>query len=180
MESEPIESRDQEQDAFRDEPSAGQLRARLALLGDDLRDPLQAIFASSDLLARQLASAAHSQIAERIKAHARRMATLIDEVLDYARGRSGGEISAALAEITDLNAGLMSVIHELQDDETDYRVLPDFHAARSPRCDVGHLQKAASNLGNVPMHGPAHHPLPGSSQEGPEGFVLRRTESLKG
>ncbi len=123
---------------------------------------MQAIFASSDLLERQLASGAHSRIAERIKIHARRMATLIDEVLDYVRARSGGEIGVALTEITDLNAALIGVIHEVQDDATDYRI-----------------QKVASNRGNVPMRGLGHHPLADTSQEGAGGFVPRRTNSLK-
>lgn len=119
----------QERGAFPDERAAGQLQERLvAVLSDDLRRPLQAIFASSDLLERQLLSPAHAEVAARMKANARRMAMLIDEVLDFARGRLGAGINDSLREITDVNAGLMTVIRELRDGETDYRILPDFHA----------------------------------------------------
>lgn len=129
MDREAMEFRGQERSACADERPAGQIEERLiAVLGKDLRQPLQAIFASSDLLERQLLSPAHVEVAKRIKANAHRMATLIDEVLDFARGRLGGGIGAALTEITDVNAGLMCVIHELRDGETDYRMLPDFHA----------------------------------------------------
>jgi signal transduction histidine kinase len=132
MSREAMEIRGQERSAFADERPAGQIEERLiAVLGNDLRHPLQAIFASSDLLERQLLSPAHVEVAERIKANAHRMATLIDEVLDFARGRLGGGIGATLTEITDVNAGLMTVIHELRDGETDYRILPDFQAEES-------------------------------------------------
>jgi signal transduction histidine kinase len=156
-----LELRDLEKTAFLDEQAAGQLREQfIAILGHDLRNPLQAIFASSDLLMRHLVYPAHAQLAERIKTNARRMASLIDDVLDFARGRLGGGIRVDLTEVENINAGLMTVVQEFQDTQTDCTILPDFQVTRSVRCDLGRLQQVASNLlGNALTHGQPFHPI---------------------
>jgi signal transduction histidine kinase len=153
--------RDQAKTAFLDEKSVGQLREQfIAILGHDLRTPLHAIFASSDVLVRQLVYPAHAQIAGRIKAHARRMASLIDDVLDFARGRLGGGISVELTEVENIDTGLMTVVQELQDSQTHCQILPDFQVTRSVRCDLGRLQQVASNLlANALTHGEPRHPI---------------------
>jgi len=156
-----LELRRQEKNAFLDEQSAGQLREQfIAILGHDLRNPLHAIIASSDLLARQLVYPAHAQTAERIKTNARRMASLIDDVLDFARARLGGGITVELTEVENINSGLMTVVQEFQDAQTDCKILPDFQVNRSVRCDLGRLQQVASNLlGNALTHGQPNHPI---------------------
>jgi signal transduction histidine kinase len=156
-----LELRRQEKNAFLDEQSAGQLREQfIAILGHDLRNPLHAIIASSDLLARQLVYPAYAQTAERIKTNARRMASLIDDVLDFARARLGGGITVELTEVENINSGLMTVVQEFQDAQTDCKILPDFQVNRSVRCDLGRLQQVASNLlGNALTHGQPNHPI---------------------
>jgi diguanylate cyclase (GGDEF)-like protein len=121
-----LELRDREKTGLLVERSAGQLREQfISILGRDLRNPLQAIFASSDLLARQLLYPAHAQLAARIKTNARRMAALIDDVLDYARGRLGGEIGVELSEVENINTGLMPVGPERSDARADWEIVPD-------------------------------------------------------
>jgi signal transduction histidine kinase len=168
------EQRDQQKTAFLDERSAGQLREQfIAILGHDLRNPLHAIFASSDILVRQLVYPAHAQIAARIKTNARRMAALIDDVLDFARGRLGGGITVELTEVENIDAGLMTVVQELQDSQTNCEILPDFHVTRSVRCDLGRLQQVASNLlGNALTHGEPHHPIKFSVRTDEHDLVL--------
>jgi signal transduction histidine kinase len=56
------------------------------------------------MLERHLTDPALSAIASRIKSNARRMAGLIDDILDFARGRLGGGIAVELTEIENLNA----------------------------------------------------------------------------
>ena len=169
-----LERRDQEKTAFLDEKSAGQLREQfIAILGHDLRTPLHAIFASSDALVRQLVSPAHAQIAGRIKTHAQRMASLIDDVLDFARGRLGGGISVELTEVENIDAGLMTVVQELHDSQTHCEILPDFQVTRSVRCDLGRLQQVASNLlGNALTHGDPHHPIKFSARTDDHDLIL--------
>lgn len=160
-----------------DERSAGQLCERfIAFLDHDLRHRLRAIFATSDLLERQLVSSAQAQVAEVIKTHARRMATLIDDVLEFTGGRSGRGIGLELTEIQDINAGLMTVIQEI-DAETDCAAPPHYHAAGSKHCDAARLQMVAS-MGNALADGQLHHALQGASPGDSAGSVLRRTDSL--
>jgi signal transduction histidine kinase len=171
---EQLELRDADKSAFLDERSAGQLREQfIAILGHDLRNPLQAISASSDLLARQLIYPAHAQLAGRIKANARRMAALIDDVLDFARGRLGGGIRVELTEVENFNTGLMTVIQEFQDAQADCDIIPDFQVTRSVRCDLGRLQQVASNLlGNALTHGQPFHPIKISARNDEHELVL--------
>ena len=121
-----LELRDREKTALLVERSAGQLREQFtAILARDLRKPLQAIFASSDLLARQLVYPAHAQLAARIKTNARRMAALIDDVLDFARGRLGGEVGVELSEVEHINTGLMTVVQGRPEAQADWEMVPD-------------------------------------------------------
>jgi signal transduction histidine kinase len=154
-------ARDLEKTAFLDEQAAGLLREQfIAILGHDLRNPLQAIFASSDLLAHRLEQPALAHMAARIKTNARRMSSLIDDVLDFARARLGGGIGVELTEVENISHGLTTVVQELQDGQTDCKIISNFHVTRSVRCDLGRLQQVASNLlGNALTHGRPHSPI---------------------
>lgn len=156
-----LELRDREKAAFLDERAAGQLREQfIAILGHDLRNPLQAIFASSDLLARRVEQPALAHMAARIKTNARRMSSLIDDVLDFARARLGGGIGIELTEVENIGHGLATVVQELQDGQSDCKIISNFNVTRSVRCDLGRLQQVASNLlGNALTHGRPHSPI---------------------
>jgi signal transduction histidine kinase len=169
-----LELRNQEKTAFLDERSAGQLREQfIAILGHDLRNPLHAIVASSDLLERRLEDPALAQMATRIKTNARRMASLIDDVLDFARARLGGGIDVELTEVENINTGLMTVVQEFRDAQTDCKIFPDFAVTRSVRCDLGRLQQVASNLlANALTHGEPFHPITISARNDEQDLVL--------
>ena len=144
-----------------DERAAAELREQfIAILGHDLRNPLHAVFAGADLLARTLAYPSHVEIASRIKTNARRMSLLIDDVLDFARGRLGGGIGLELTEVENINTGLATVIQELRDAQPDCEILSDIRVTGAVRCDLGRLQQLASNLvANALTHGQAHSPI---------------------
>ena len=152
---------EQEHRALLDERAAGELREQfIAILGHDLRNPLHAIYASGDLLERKVTDPDLSGMASRIKANVRRMSALIDDVLDFARGRLGGGIDLELTEIENINTGLATVIQELKDAQPDSIILSDIHVNRPVRCDLGRFQQVASNLlGNALTHGPASGPV---------------------
>jgi signal transduction histidine kinase len=148
-------ARENAQISLRDELAAGELREQfIAILGHDLRNPLQAIFATSDLMVRKAVDPVITSMAARIKANSRRMSALIDDVLDFARGRLGGGIGLHLTEIENINADLMSVVQELQDGQPDRQILSSIGVTRMVRADVGRVQQVASNLiGNALTHG---------------------------
>jgi len=141
--------------ALLDERATGELREQfIAILGHDLRNPLQAVFAIGDMLERKLTDPALLTLASRIKTNARRMSALLDDVLDFARGRLGGGIGLELTEVANINTGLMTVVQELRDAQPDCKIIPDIHVARAVRCDLGRLQQVASNLlANALTHG---------------------------
>jgi len=152
---------DRDHAALLDERAAAELREQfIAILGHDLRNPLHAVFAGADLLGRTLAYPAHVAIAARIKTNARRMSLLIDDVLDFARGRLGGGIGLELTEVENINTGLATVIQELRDAQPGREILSDIRVTGSVRCDLGRLQQVASNLvANALTHGEPHGPI---------------------
>jgi signal transduction histidine kinase len=62
-------------------------------------------------------------IVSRIKTHVRRMSSLIDDVLDFARGRLGSGIGLEMADVDNITQGLTSVIEELQVAQPDAQIL---------------------------------------------------------
>jgi len=147
--------REHEREALLDARATGDLREQfIAILGHDLRNPLHAVFAGGDMLERKLTDPALLAIARRIKVNSRRMSLLIDDVLDFARGRLGGGIDVELQQVVDLDAGLTAVVRELQDVQPDRRILCDIRVTRPVHCDMRRLQQVVSNLlGNALTHG---------------------------
>ena len=139
----------------------GQLREQfIAVLGHDLRTPLHAITMSSDALARGLTDPWGSAIASRIKENARRMASLIDDVLDFARARLGGGIDVELTDVENINSGLTMVVQELRDAQPGCEIVASISVDRSVRCDLGRIQQVACNLlSNALTHGQSHSPI---------------------
>ncbi|MGH8639774.1 MAG: response regulator, partial [Burkholderiales bacterium] len=80
-----------------------------AVLGHDLRNPLHAISLSAELLVRQSGDPNVASVGERIRGSAKRMARMIEQLLDLARIRTDGmalsmrewDISCVLAPILD-------------------------------------------------------------------------------
>jgi hypothetical protein len=161
MQINQLQLRDRERAAFLDERSVGQLREQfVAILGHDLRNPLQAIAIGSETLARRLSDPWGSSIASRMRTNARRMALLIDDVLDFTRARLGGGIEVDLTDVEDLNSGLATVVQELRDAQPDCEIISSISVSRSVRCDLGRIQQVASNLlGNALTHGQPHSPI---------------------
>jgi signal transduction histidine kinase len=156
------EVREQDLATLSDERATSQLRDQfIAILGHDLRNPLHAVAMGSELLLRKPEDPAHvQQVATRIRTNARRMSLLINDVLDFARGKLGGGIGLNLDEIDDVNAGLNAVVKELQDGHPDRQILTRFNVLRRVRCDLARIQQVASNLvGNALTHGAPDTPV---------------------
>ncbi|HWG69782.1 MAG TPA: GAF domain-containing sensor histidine kinase [Steroidobacteraceae bacterium] len=153
--------REREHAALLDERASSELREQfIAVLGHDLRNPLQAVYCGGDLLERKLKDPALSTIAGHIKANARRMSSLIDDVLDFARGRLGGGIGVELTEVENINTGLAAVVQEFLDVQPDCTIISNINVDCPVRCDLGRLQQVASNLlANALSHGSPHSPV---------------------
>ena len=152
---------DTQQRALLDERAAGELREQfIAILGHDLRNPLHSVMANGDLLERKLTDPTLLGIAARIKVSARRMSSLIDDVLDFARARLGGGIGLEVSEVQNINGALAAVVQELREAQPDCQIIADIGVSRFVPCDLGRLQQVASNLlGNALTHGLAGSPV---------------------
>lgn len=97
-----------------DARTAAELREQLAaLLGHDLRNPLSAVTACSQLLERKAQDPDIAKLASRVTANAVRMSRLISDILDFARSRLGGEMDLDLEEASGLEASLAAAVDEI-------------------------------------------------------------------
>ena len=153
--------RQQEHAALLDARASSDLREQfIAILGHDLRNPLQAIHASGELLERKLSDPVLRNIAGRIKVSVRRMSGLINDVLDLARGRLGDGIGIDIADVESIEACLSSVVIELQDAKPERKIVSRFDVEHTVRCDISRVQQLASNLlANALTHGAASSPV---------------------
>jgi signal transduction histidine kinase len=157
-----------------DERAASELREQfIAILGHDLRNPLQAVFATADLLERRLADRSYAEMASRIKTNVRRMSVLIDDVLDFTRARLGGGIGVELKDVNGLESNLNAVVQELQDGQPGRRIISNISVSRTVRCDIGRVQQVASNLiANALTHGDPQSPVRFSAETRGDGLVV--------
>jgi signal transduction histidine kinase len=166
--------RQKDQTALQEARAANELREQfIAILGHDLRNPLQAVYSAGVLLEKKLSDPALQAIAGRIRANVTRMSSLINDVLDFARGRMGEGIGVQIKDVDDVNAGLAAVVREFQDGQPDRQILANISVTRKVRCDLGRIQQVASNLiGNALKHGAAHGPVKVSARDEDAEFIL--------
>jgi phosphoserine phosphatase RsbU/P len=144
-----------------DEQSTSALREQfIAVLSHDLRNPLAAITAGSDLLAKIAPNDRSRSIANLIGASADRMAGLIDNVMDFARGRLGGGLTLDRMQDTALDVLLHQVVNELRASAKDATIDTDIASDMRVDRDGRRIGQLASNLlGNAITHGASDKPI---------------------
>ncbi len=156
------EKRDRDRAALAHERTTSELREQfIAVLGHDLRNPLQASFASSEMLMKKPNDPALvQQLAGRIKANLKRMSLLIDDVLDFARAKLGGGIDVEISDAKDVNSALEQIVRELQDGHPTRQILANINVTQKVHCDLSRVQQVTSNLiGNALTHGAPDTPV---------------------
>lgn len=154
--------------------AASELREQfIAILGHDLRNPIQAIYASGELVERRAADSTMAGVGTRIKSTARRMSALIDDVLDFARIRLGSGIGIEVTPVVDLEPALARVIEELKDANQGRAISCEISITGPVACDVGRMQQLVSNLlSNALTHGSPQTPVEMLASTTPEGLVI--------
>ena len=142
----------------REQQLSGSARFReefIGVVGHDLRNPLSAIRTGAQLLLKRGAlDARDAAVVERVVASADRMSRMIDELLDFARGRLGGGIPIRRT-LVDLHALCTDVIEEAR---TAHGREIRLTLSGRPRgqWDSDRLAQVISNLvGNAIQHSPA-------------------------
>ena len=147
--------------ALLSERETSELREQfIAVLGHDLRTPLGSILLGADLLQIDAPTTRAAGVIARMKRSALRMAGLVDDVLDFTRGRMGGGIVLELQHEASLQEPLTQVIEELRSAYPGRAVEVDFKLTVPVLCDVKRIQQMLSNLlKNALLYGAADAPV---------------------
>jgi signal transduction histidine kinase len=147
--------------ALLDATEAAVLRDQfIAVLGHDLRNPLASIEAGTRLLEDARLEGRPARVLALMQESCRRMARLIDDVLDFARGRLGGGLVLRLAADGDLSGLLDQVVAELRAVHPKRAIEADISLSETIICDPARIAQLFSNLlGNALSHGDPHHPV---------------------
>jgi hypothetical protein len=165
---------EQSETALRDERASNELREQfIAILGHDLRNPLQAVSMTSAIMEKSASDPAIQAMAARISTNVRRMSALINDILDFAQGKLGGGMVVNIDDGAEVNLALTEVVKELQDGQPDREVVLDIRATRAVRCDIARLQQVTSNLvANALTHGDPQRRVKVSAFTSDAEFVL--------
>ena len=159
--SEAIAERLQAEQGLMAEKQIAELREQfIAVLGHDLRNPLASIGGGIRLLEKEALSPRGRQILGLLPNSVRRMSGLIDNVLDFARGRLGGGIALNLTFGEPLETLLNQIVAELQVAQPGTVITTNYAINEPILCDRVRLGQLVSNLlGNAITHGTSSEPV---------------------
>jgi signal transduction histidine kinase len=131
----------------------------IAVLGHDLRTPLGSILLGTELLARTHPDPAARPIVERIRRSTTRMAGLVDDVVDFTRGRMGSGIPMNLRE-AEVDGTLEQVVDEMRGLYPQRAIEATIAPGLLLRCDPERIAQLLSNLlKNALVHGSDQAPV---------------------
>jgi sigma-B regulation protein RsbU (phosphoserine phosphatase) len=156
-----LEARDVAKISLEREREMSQLREEfIAVLGHDLRSPLASISAGARILGREAKSDKEHQVIAMLETTVLRMAGLIDNVLDFARGRLGGGIKLMRDSRKPLEDVLHQVIDELRLSSPGRQIEAEYAIEAPVDCDRSRIGQLVSNLvGNALSHGASNQPV---------------------
>jgi signal transduction histidine kinase len=163
--------------ALLDANQAAELREQfIAVLGHDLRSPLASIDAGARLMARTSRDDRTKAIAGLIERGVSRMAGLIDNVLDFSRGRLGGGIPVVRTLDERVGEALLEVVAEFRSAQPERTIDVDIAVAAPVYCDCARIAQLFSNLlGNALTHGATDAPVQVRARTGNDVFELAVT-----
>ncbi len=129
----------------------------IAVLGHDLRNPLASIQAAAHLVKRGKLTL--DEMLHLTQGSISRMSSLIDNILDFARGRLGNGIDLVRSDVA-LVPLLTQVVDELRAAAPDRTFVTDFALDGNVCCDAGRIGQLLSNLGgNAVVYGTPGTPI---------------------
>lgn len=160
-EQELLAAREAARVSLANERETSELREQfIAVLGHDLRNPLASISAGARILGRDAKTEREHQVAAMLQTTVMRMAGLIDNVLDFARGRLGGGITLDRDARKPLEPVLHQVIDELRLSSPGRQIEAEYAIDSPVDCDRTRIGQLVSNLvGNALSHGATNQPV---------------------
>jgi sigma-B regulation protein RsbU (phosphoserine phosphatase) len=157
------------------ERETSQLREQfIAVLGHDLRNPLASISSGVRLLTdRETLSARGQRILTLMQGSVVRASDLIDNVLDFARGRLGGGITLTRDATMPLTSVLEQVVAEIVSVSPEREIRTHFDITEPIDCDRMRISQLLSNLlGNAVTHGAKTVPIEVEAATDANSFIL--------
>ena len=155
----------------------GRLREQfIAVLGHDLRTPLSAIRMSADLLETKIEDKRSLNFIAAIRNSSVRMGVLIENILDFARGRLGGGIPVQRKLVDDLQRTLRMTLEEVQVSHPQATFIHRLDVPTGVYCDALRISQLLSNLlGNAVTHGSISEPIVLNAWAENDEFVISLT-----
>lgn len=159
---------------LQEERGTAELREQfIAVLGHDLRNPLFAINFGAERLLRKHPNPATDPLVRHILTSGRRASQLVEDVLDFARGRMGSGIPLHLNDCQDLQDALQHVVLEVQSVNPQRLIQADIGDLRGVYGDRDRLAQLLSNLvANAIHHGSHDGPVEVAARVEDDQFTL--------
>ncbi|KHJ55213.1 histidine kinase [Aureimonas altamirensis] len=157
-----LAAREQAEQAANAEHEISLLREQfIAVLGHDLRNPLAALHAGIRMIReRERLSERGARIATEMEKSVSRATALIENVLDFARGRLGDGLSLKRDAAQPLTPILDHVVAEIRAIAPDREIVTDFAIEEPIDCDRDRIGQLVSNLAaNAITHGATELPV---------------------
>ena len=164
-----LDARTRAEEVVKAEREISELREQfIAVLGHDLRNPLASIASGMRLLGKEPLSERGRRVIELVEGSVVRAAGLIDNVLDFARGRLGGGITLSRDASEPLEPVLRQVVSELRAIAPDRSLTAEYQLDEPINCDRVRIGQLLSNLvGNALTHGAKDQPVRVSAMTDP-------------
>lgn len=167
---------DESRSALLDARQTAELREQfIAVLGHDLRTPLTSIMTGADILLSKPLDPQTQFVVSRIRRSGQRISSLVDDVLDFTRGRMGGGIALKLKAHDKLGEDLRHVVAELQGAHPQRAIRAAIDIGVAVLCDRVRVAQLLSNLlTNALVHGAPDQPVDVAAhiEHAPDGAAL--------
>jgi signal transduction histidine kinase len=162
-----------------DERETAELREQfIAVLGHDLRTPLGSILMAVEVGNRKEPDSAMRALLDHVGRSAHRISALVDDVVDFTRGRMGGGIALELRREDNLHQAFEQVVEELRGLHPERRIVTRLEPIATLLCDRGRMAQMLSNLlNNALVHGDPARPVEVAAREENGVFQLTVTNA---
>lgn len=173
--NEGLETRIMDADALRSlAVQEAKLREQfIAVLGHDLRNPLAGLTGGTNILMKTHDDPKSLRVLRLMNGSIKRMEGLIENLMDFARGRLGSGIGLERSSGERIEPTLTQVVNEMRTGHPDRAIEMRFDIPRPVDVDHGRIAQMFSNLlGNAISHGSADLPIMVEATVADETFLL--------
>lgn len=175
---EAVEEMESSNRSLQEEREMAELREQfIAILGHDLKNPIATMRMSSDILLKMSKEELTLKHAGMIKSTSFRMQNLIENILDFARGKMGeGIVLERKANNGSLLKILRQVIKEINISSPEREIIFKADLKEEVYCDKNRLGQVLANLlSNADQHGDRDAPLKVFARTTAKNFELQVT-----